>query len=98
MLDSICLVNFKNHRDTTIRLGRLTLLVGPNGAGKSGVLQAIDTTWRDFLEPSRGAVGAKLTGLVRSGQPGFVFELHGTQGAVQGGAWTLRCRGPDQQF
>lgn len=42
MLDSIRLQNFKTHRDTEIKLGRLTVLVGPNGAGKSSVLQAIE--------------------------------------------------------
>lgn len=41
MLTSVRLQNFKGHRDTTVRLGRLTLLVGPNGAGKSSVLQAL---------------------------------------------------------
>lgn len=41
MLDSIRLQNFKTHRDTEIKLGRLTVLVGPNGSGKSSVLQAI---------------------------------------------------------
>jgi len=39
MLDSIRLIDFKNHVDTTIRLGELTLLVGPNGAGKTGILR-----------------------------------------------------------
>lgn len=42
MLDSIRLQNFKTHRDTEIKLGRLTVLVGPNGSGKSSVLQAIE--------------------------------------------------------
>jgi len=42
MLNSIELIDFKNHVDTKIRLQRLTLLVGPNGAGKTGVLQGID--------------------------------------------------------
>ena len=97
MLDTIRLVNFKNHRDTSIRLGRLTLLVGPNGAGKSGVLQAIDTAWHDFVEPERVTVGAKLTGLVRSGQQGFLLELHETRGALQGGPWTLRCQSRGDQ-
>lgn len=41
MLDRIRLQNFKTHRNTEIKLGRLTVLVGPNGAGKSSVLQAI---------------------------------------------------------
>jgi len=42
VLDSIRLQNFKTHRDTEIKLGRLTVLVGPNGSGKSSVLQAIE--------------------------------------------------------
>jgi len=42
MLQTIELIDFKNHVDTKIRLQRLTLLVGPNGAGKTGVLQGID--------------------------------------------------------
>lgn len=42
VLNSIELIDFKNHVDTKIRLQRLTLLVGPNGAGKTGVLQGID--------------------------------------------------------
>lgn len=41
MLTSVRLQDFKGHRDTTVRLGRLTLLVGPNGAGKSSVLQGL---------------------------------------------------------
>lgn len=43
MLTSIRLQNFKGHLDTTVRLGRLTVLVGPNGAGKTSVLQALRT-------------------------------------------------------
>lgn len=42
MLERIRLQNFKTHRDTDIKLGRLTVLVGPNGSGKSSVLQAIE--------------------------------------------------------
>jgi ABC-type branched-subunit amino acid transport system ATPase component len=42
VLERIRLQNFKTHRDTDIKLGRLTVLVGPNGSGKSSVLQAIE--------------------------------------------------------
>jgi predicted ATPase len=42
MITSIRLRNFKAHRDTTVSLGRLTVLVGPNGAGKTSVLQALN--------------------------------------------------------
>jgi predicted ATPase len=40
MITSLRLQRFKGHRDTTVPLGRLTLLVGPNGSGKTSVLQA----------------------------------------------------------
>ncbi len=41
MITSIRLQNFKGHRDTTVPLGRLTVLVGPNGSGKTSVLEAL---------------------------------------------------------
>lgn len=41
MISSIQLRSFKGHRDTTVPLGRLTVLVGPNGTGKTSVLQAL---------------------------------------------------------
>ena len=41
MITSIQLQSFKGHRDTTVPLGRLTVLVGPNGTGKTSVLQAL---------------------------------------------------------
>lgn len=91
MLATIRLVNFENHRDTSIRLGRLTLLVGPNGAGKSGVLEAIDTTWRTFLAPHRVVITGDMLGLVRSGQPGFDLEINGADDSNKD-AWTLLWR------
>jgi len=42
MITSIQLQSFKGHRDTTVPLGRLTVLVGPNGTGKTSVLQALN--------------------------------------------------------
>ncbi|MFO0552637.1 MAG: ATP-binding protein [Polyangiaceae bacterium] len=42
MLSSLTLKNFKSHRETTLELGRLNVLVGPNGAGKTSVLQAVE--------------------------------------------------------
>ncbi len=41
MITSIRLQSFKGHHDTTVPLGRLTVLVGPNGTGKTSVLQAL---------------------------------------------------------
>lgn len=42
MMESIQFRNFKVLRDTTLPLGRCTVLVGPNGSGKSTVLEALD--------------------------------------------------------
>lgn len=52
MITSVRLQNFKGHSDTTVNLGRLTLLVGPNGAGKTSVLQAIHSVSRLLLSPA----------------------------------------------
>lgn len=41
MITSIRLQDFKGHRDTTVPLGRFTVLVGPNGSGKTSVLEAL---------------------------------------------------------
>ena len=41
MITSVRFRNFKALRDTTLPLGRFTLIVGPNGSGKSTVLQAL---------------------------------------------------------
>jgi predicted ATPase len=41
MITSVHLQNFKAHVDTTVPLGRMTVLVGPNGSGKTSVLQAL---------------------------------------------------------
>ena len=41
MIKAIHFKNYKCLRDTTLPLGRLTILVGPNGSGKSTALEAI---------------------------------------------------------
>jgi len=78
MLNSIELIDFKNHVDTRIRLQRLTLLVGPNGAGKTGVLQGIDLATKR-LQASHG-VPPGLWGsanLVRRGAGALHLTLSG---------------------
>ncbi len=42
MIESVTFKNFKVLRDTTLPLGRFTLIVGPNGSGKSTALQGLD--------------------------------------------------------
>lgn len=46
MIESIRFRNFKALRDTTLPLGRMTVLVGPNGSGKSTALQALEVVQR----------------------------------------------------
>ena len=46
MIESVQFRNFKALRNTTLPLGRFTLIVGPNASGKSTALQAI-TAARD---------------------------------------------------
>lgn len=41
MINSISIHNFKNHADTSLGLGRLTILTGINGMGKSSVMQSM---------------------------------------------------------
>jgi AAA15 family ATPase/GTPase len=41
MIESVHFRNFKALRDTTLPLGRFTLIVGPNASGKSTALQAL---------------------------------------------------------
>lgn len=41
MLESIRFQNFKALKDTTLPLGRFTMIVGPNGSGKSTALQGL---------------------------------------------------------
>jgi AAA15 family ATPase/GTPase len=41
MIESIKFQNFKALRDTTLPLGRFTLIVGPNGSGKTTALNAL---------------------------------------------------------
>lgn len=41
MINSVSIHNFKNHADTPLDLGRLTILTGINGMGKSSVMQSM---------------------------------------------------------
>jgi predicted ATPase len=51
MIKAIHFKNYKALRDTTLPLGRLTVLIGPNGSGKSTALEA--------LQPSGVGLGKK---------------------------------------
>lgn len=86
MLDSIRLQNFKTHRDTEIKLGRLTVLVGPNGAGKSSVLQAIAL----LSEPTKRSAYKSIA------RPGEIIgdcEIQIAGHYANGNPWSLTSRG-----
>ena len=86
MLDSIRLQNFKTHRDTEIKLGRLTVLVGPNGAGKSSVLQAIEL----LREPTKRSAYKSIA------RPGEIIgdcEIQIAGHYANGNPWSLTSRG-----
>lgn len=85
MIERLRLQNFKGHRDTTVELGRLTVLVGPNGSGKTSVLQGLrllsqlvdDHAFDIFVDEREPAA------LLRSGSAGpLVVEATGTQASL----------------
>ena len=72
MIKSIHFKNFKALRDTTLELGRFTLLIGPNGSGKSTVLQGLSATGR----PQESSYSDLVTaGADASGEQGVRVEI-----------------------
>lgn len=63
MIESVQFKNFKVLRDTTLPLGRFTLLVGPNGSGKSTALDALELAVQPTRVPTDRivSVGTALT-------------------------------------
>ena len=87
MIKAIHFKNFKALRDTTLPLGRLTLLVGPNGSGKSTALEAL------LLRKLTLGDGAFSAGLVLNGQSevSIEFEWGGPHAGRRSRKW-LRYR------
>jgi predicted ATPase len=91
MITSIRLQNFKAHRDTTVPLGRFTVLVGPNGAGKTSVLEALraisERKSRGTTDYFSGSRGRKLDDLLTKGaKEPIEIGVEGRSGSV---GWTL---------
>lgn len=99
MLNSIRLVDFKNHADTRVHLGELTLLVGPNGAGKTGVLRGIQLGSQVLQgggESTLAELGSREE-LVRRGADRFIIKLAGKDLRDSQRVWDIRFamdRGP----
>ncbi len=75
MIESLRLQNFKGHRDTTIELGRLTVLVGPNGSGKTSVLQALQILSQLVMKP--------VTEVFRADREPEFLVTRGTSGPIK---------------
>jgi len=89
MLTSLQLQRFKGHRDTTIPLGRVTVLVGPNGAGKTSVLQALRLVDNLLTKGSQDALQGDMIPqdlLCREGSGPIIASV---AGQANGLAWDL---------
>lgn len=88
MITSIRLQNFKGHRDTTVPLGRMTVLVGPNGAGKTSVLQALHLLGKLAEQAPRQLLQDEWSPsdlLHRASQGPMRFEASGTNAGLYWG-------------
>lgn len=84
MITSIQLRSFKGHHDTTVPLGRLTVLVGPNGTGKTSVLQALSLMDRLMKEQPAEVLQGELSplDLLRRAEHGpIILTSEGMDGA-----------------
>lgn len=81
MIHSIRIQDFKGHRDTTVPLGRLTVLVGPNGSGKTSVLEALEMERMLVSEEPQDVLAGNraFVDLQRRGTSEIKFESTGDQ-------------------
>ena len=71
MIESVQFRNFKVLRNTTLPLGRFTLIVGPNGSGKSTALQALQAC----SDAARLNFYSIATAGLRTAEPSSAVEL-----------------------
>jgi hypothetical protein len=90
MIQQVRVQNFKAHRDTTVPLGRFTVLVGPNGSGKTSVLQALRAMGRlanDSLGPFHALLGElPPSSIVNRATPGGPISI-ALAGDADGTPW-----------
>src|SRR5688572_29200477 len=100
MITSIHLQNFKAHVDTTVPLGRMTVLVGPNGSGKTSALQALHALGQlVHKEPSSVFDGEmRSADIVNRKSPDGPLKVmvEGTWSGVESSASARLVRGPAQ--
>ncbi|WP_437282129.1 ATP-binding protein [Sorangium sp. So ce375] len=100
MITSVRLQDFKGHRDSTVPLGRLTVLVGPNGCGKTSVLEALWVQGQlTNRSPHEVLVGDwSFDDLLRRGASGPIVLT--SQGKGNDGDWSCRIdlQGPSAKI
>lgn len=69
--------NFKNHADTTLQFGKLTLLTGMNGAGKSSVIQSMLALRETFIRNEKMDNLVLKSDSVSLGSSSDVFNQNG---------------------
>jgi predicted ATPase len=90
MITSIRLQNFKGHRDTTVPLGRLTVLVGPNGSGKTSVLEALELQSRLATEAPADVFSGDASWIDLLGRGGEKDMSLLSEGTGPEGPWQLK--------
>lgn len=95
MIRRIRLCDFKTHADTTVELGRLTVLAGPNGSGKTSVLSALHDASHLPRTPFSGIFkdDRDPQHLIRRGTHAFGLSLDG-----DGWSMTLTARRTPEGF
>lgn len=90
VITSVRIQDFKGHRDSTVQLGRLTMLVGPNGSGKTSVLEALALQSELTNQPSCLVLTNDqfFSDLLRRGAQGPIALT--SKGTWNGAAWSSR--------
>jgi energy-coupling factor transporter ATP-binding protein EcfA2 len=90
MIERLTLKNFKGHRDSSIVLRPLTVLVGPNGAGKTSTLEALhylgQLYYKDYAELF---AGPRAPAALMSHRPGVEAFSLGAWGRSSAGERSL---------
>ena len=80
MLKEIKLKNFKLHRDTLLKFGKITLFIGPNNSGKSSAIHAMQVLKKEFVRHADKFIDVDLDhfdDLICHGENFFEIKISG---------------------
>ncbi len=95
-LASVRVVNFQSIKDSTINLGRLTVLVGEGDVGKSAILRAIRASFLNEGHDDDIRHGASSCEVTLSFNDGTVIVWSKEKG--KGGCYVMRDHNPERVF